>query len=105
MVFQSDGSVVIVAGYYQYTNGARQDTFLLRYTAAGVLDSTSGNNGIAVFEAGGSDVGYSVAIQPSDGKILVVGYSSLTNGSAYVARFHTDGAVHSTFGSNGEALK
>ena len=103
MALQPDGSVV-VTGYYQYTNGSPQDTFLLRYTAAGALDSAFGNNGIAVFDAGGSDVGYSVAIQPSDGKILVAGYSSLTNGSAYVARFQTDGTLDTTFGSNGEAL-
>jgi uncharacterized delta-60 repeat protein len=103
IALQSDGSVV-VTGDYQYANGNPQDTFLLRYTAAGVLDSTFGNDGIAVFDAGGSDVGYSVAIQPSDGKILVAGYSSLTNGSAYVARFQTDGAIDATFGSNGEAL-
>jgi uncharacterized delta-60 repeat protein len=103
MALQSDGSVV-VTGYYQYTNGTPQDTFLLRYTAAGVLDSTFGNNGIVVFDAGGSDVGYSVAIQPSDGKILVAGYSSLTNGSAFVARFQTGGTLDTTFGSNGEAL-
>jgi uncharacterized delta-60 repeat protein len=103
MALQSDGSVV-VTGYYQYTNGTPQDTFLLRYTAAGALDSTFGNNGIAVFDAGGSDVGYSVAIQPSDGKILVAGYSSLTNGSAFVARFQTGGTIDTTFGSNGEAL-
>lgn len=103
MALQSDGSVV-VTGYYQYSNGNPQDTFLLRYTAAGVLDSTFGNNGITVFDAGGSDVGYSVAIQPSDGKILVAGYSSLTNGSAFVARFQTGGTIDTTFGTNGEAL-
>lgn len=105
MALQSDGSVV-ATGYYQYTNGAPQDTYLLRYTAAGVLDSTFCNNGITVFDAGGTDFGYSVAIQPADGKILVAGQSSLvnSNGSAFVARFQTGGAIDPTFGSNGEAL-
>jgi uncharacterized delta-60 repeat protein len=106
MALQSDGSVV-VTGYYHYTNGAPQDTFLLRYTPAGVLDSTFGNNGITVFDAGGSDIGYSVAIQPSDGKILVAGYSTnslLTINYAYLARFLTNGQIDTTFGSNGEAL-
>jgi uncharacterized delta-60 repeat protein len=102
MALQPDGSVV-VTGFYQYTNGTPQDTFLLRYTAAGVLDSTFGNNGIVVFDAGGSDVGYSVAIQPSDDKILVAGDTSLTNGSTFVARFQTNGMPDTTFGSNGEA--
>jgi uncharacterized delta-60 repeat protein len=105
MALASDGSVV-VGGYYDYQNGSPTPLALFHYTTAGALDSTFGSGGVALYNdpSGASDVGYSVALQPSDGKILVAGYSSTPSSmSTILARFQSNGAIDTSFGTNGIA--
>jgi uncharacterized delta-60 repeat protein len=105
MALESDGSVV-VGGYYDYQNGSPTPLALLHYTAAGVLDSTFGNGGVALYNdpTGASDVGYSVAVDPSDDKILLAGYSSTSSSmSTILTRFQSNGAIDTSFGTNGIA--
>jgi uncharacterized delta-60 repeat protein len=99
VVLQSDGKIV-VAGY----SGAYpvSDIALVRYTAAGALDSSFGTGGKVITDfAGFDDVGYSVALQ-SDGKILVAGYSLTSYYDSALVRYNADGTLDSGFGTGGK---
>jgi uncharacterized delta-60 repeat protein len=93
LVLQADGKVVAV--------GPSGTGFgLVRYTTAGVLDTTFGLGGITsgAFMSDARDL----AIQ-SDGKIVVVGRSASTNGSLVVARYTAAGVLDATFDTDGRA--
>lgn len=99
VAIQKDGRIV-VAGYTW--NGTDNDFALARYTADGSPDSTFSGDGKETTSFGGSDYGYSAAIQ-NDGKILVAGYASF--GLDYVlalARYTADGSADSTFDGDGK---
>jgi uncharacterized delta-60 repeat protein len=102
MAVQSDWSIVV--GGFMY-NGSDSDFALIRYMPNGDLDNTFGNNGVVTSNLGsGSDVIYSIAIQP-DGKILAGGIT--WNGSDYdfaVARYNTNGSLDNSFGNNGVVI-
>jgi uncharacterized delta-60 repeat protein len=105
MALQSDGSVV-VGGSYTPQSGAPSELALLRYTAAGVLDSTFGTGGVVLYNdpTGTSDAGHSVAIQPGNGEILFAGASYTSSSeSTILARFQTNGAIDTSFANNGVA--
>jgi uncharacterized delta-60 repeat protein len=106
MALQSlDGSVVVGGGYTPQS-GAPSELALFRYTAAGVLDSTFGTGGIVLYNdtTEASDVGHSVAIQPGNGEILLAGASYTSSSeSSILARFQTNGAIDTSFASNGVA--
>lgn len=80
IVIQFDGKIVVA--------GTSDGNFALaRYNANGTLDTSIGNNGRVVTDFGGSNVAYTVAIQP-DGKIVVAGYAFITaNGDFAVVRY------------------
>jgi uncharacterized delta-60 repeat protein len=70
-------------------------------SAAGDLDRTFGGDGTIVTDVGGDDYPSDVAVQ-RDGKIVVVGVSIQTIGSAFViARYTASGALDRTFGDGG----
>ena len=77
---------------------------MLRYTSAGLLDTTFNVTGKVTTAVGsGDDQGHSVVVQP-DGKIVVAGYSS--NGANFdmaVVRYNSDGSLDSSFNSTGRA--
>lgn len=101
LAIQSDGRIVVGAGL-----GSGSASFaVLRYTSAGVLDtsfSTDGRLTMGFGGPGGSGAA-SVAIQ-ADGRILVGGS---TAGNFAVARFTATGALDTTFGlpPNGISIK
>jgi uncharacterized delta-60 repeat protein len=73
--------------------------------AAGTLDSNFGSGGKVSFQFGGTGFAASAVLQ-SDGKIVIVGATSLNAqpGGAYnfaVARLNTDGTLDTTFGNGG----
>ena len=106
MALQSDGSIV-VAGAYEDAARTQEDLVLARYTATGSLDPTFGVGGIARYvTAGAKEVGHSVAIQPTDGKLVVVGSYGTSGGPALsvVARFQSNGTIDTGFGSGGVAI-
>ena len=94
--------------------GSTTDFVLARFNADGSLDAGFGSGGQVTTDLiGGSadeEVAGSVAIQP-DGKIIVVGYTSISGRPATVdrnrfdfalVRYNADGSLDSSFGSGGK---
>ncbi|HEV3164455.1 MAG TPA: delta-60 repeat domain-containing protein, partial [Isosphaeraceae bacterium] len=96
VALQSDGKIVVV-GSTTLNNG---DFFVVRYNANGSPDQTFGRSGVVTLDFGGNDSASSVAIQPTDGKIVVAGTTSLGQNFA-VARLNTDGSPDASFGRGG----
>ncbi|HEX8090004.1 MAG TPA: delta-60 repeat domain-containing protein, partial [Blastocatellia bacterium] len=71
---------------------------LAQYNTDGTLDSTFGSSGKVISDVLGSAV--ALAIYP-DGKIVVGGITSFTDGDFILARYNTDGSIDTTFGSSG----
>ncbi|MGW6710813.1 delta-60 repeat domain-containing protein, partial [Streptomyces sp. NPDC054956] len=98
---QADGKLVVV--------GLSQEGFALaRYNTDGSLDTTFSGDGMATSDfGGGSHSANAVAIQPSDGKIVVAGTTEVLGeeggGCCFfsVARYNTDGSLDTTFGEGG----
>jgi len=90
--FQSKGDILILVNSAAVTE-------VLRYTPAGVLDTTFGANGIAVLPS--SFTGSSMAVDSSN-RIVIAGDTVSTNELA-AARLTANGALDTTFGSDGIA--
>lgn len=90
LAIQEDGKIVAVG-----TNGG--DFIIVRFTTAGVLDSSFGTAGKVVSNFGGYEVASNVAIQ-SDGKILVGGGDRL---GLVLACYLPTGGLDPSFGSGG----
>jgi uncharacterized delta-60 repeat protein len=73
MGLQADGKIV-VAGTH---NGASQSFALGRFNMDGSLDTTFNGTGLVTTVIGAGSDARGMAIQPADGKIIVVGGSSL----------------------------
>jgi uncharacterized delta-60 repeat protein len=112
VALQSDGKIVI-AGYSAPLTGpaSRSDFALARYNPDGTLDSTFGNGGKVVtdFDATHQDQAKALVIQ-SDGKIIAAGFTSFTGSddntdyAFALARYHSDGTLDSSFGSQGKVV-
>lgn len=89
---QSDNKI-IVAG------AAGCDFVVMRYTAAGVLDPTFGNQGMKTTRVGDCSHGYGATIL-SDDKIVVAGLGGDAIG---VVKYTASGALDTTFGDDGVA--
>lgn len=99
MTLQSDG-MIVVAGSMD-----GQDFGLVRYTAAGELDTSFGSGGWVRTEIGSADEGRCVAVQ-SDGQIVVAGYSfnSNTGWDFALVRYTATGALDASFGNGGKVI-
>lgn len=98
---QADGKLVVV--------GLSEGGFALaRYDTNGSLDSAFAGDGTVTSDfGGGSHSANAVAIQPSDGKIVVAGTTEVVaeegGGCCFfsVARYNTDGSPDTGFGDGG----
>ena len=101
---------IIVAGMADQFGGTTSSVVVARYTLEGKLDGEFGTDGIAMVdrEIGGrlfyaSDV----AVQPSDGKIVLGGFVDELGypggRQAAAVRFNADGEIDSSFGTDGLA--
>ncbi|MEV6734020.1 calcium-binding protein [Streptomyces sp. NPDC051364] len=98
---QADGKLVVV--------GLSEGGFALaRYDTHGSLDSAFAGDGTVTSDfGGGSHSANAVAIQPSDGKIVVAGTTEVVaeegGGCCFfsVARYNTDGSPDTGFGNGG----
>jgi uncharacterized delta-60 repeat protein len=96
---QQDGKIVAV-GFTEPVSGGPRDFALARFQPDGTLDASFGNGGIVLTNSGGSGEAWGVAIQ-SDGKIVVVGGGGTQDYDFVLARYTTEGALDTTFGSGG----
>ncbi|WP_232629460.1 Ig-like domain-containing protein [Methylobacterium sp. Leaf118] len=97
VTMQADGKIV-VAGYGLDSNGF--DFAVVRYNADGTLDTGFGTGGKILTPVGvGNDLGFSVTVQ-TDGKIVVAGYGTGSDGSQdfAVVRYNVDGTLDTSFG-------
>lgn len=101
VVVQGDGKMV-AAGYS--ANATDSEMALVRYTAAGALDTSfSGDGKLTVAAGGGNNVATAVALQ-SDGKIVVAGdITAGTQRDFAVVRCTAAGALDTAFGGDGIA--
>ena len=94
IALQSNGRIV-VAGR---SDG---DFAVLRYTAAGALDTSFSGDGKATTDIGNNAHGEAVAVQP-DGDIVVAGFSWIGNSfDVVVVRYTAAGALDTSFDSDG----
>ena len=100
---QSDDKILLT-GWANFKSGTYSDISTVRYNADGSLDSTFGNGGIVSTRISATldDVGTAVTVQP-DGKIIVGGYTALSSADRVwaIMRYETNGALDTTFGTNG----
>jgi uncharacterized delta-60 repeat protein len=106
MAVDANGRIVVLAE--SHPPDATTGFYVLRYSAAGAVDSGFGTNGVAhvAFTSGlGNELPQKLAVQP-DGAIIVVGSvpTRASSGSprlAAVARFLSNGVLDGTFGTGG----
>ena len=92
VALQPDGKIVVA--------GTSNNDFLVaRFNPDGSLDTSFDGDGIKTIEVGGTEHASAVAIQ-SDGKIVVVGSTSV-NTSVAVVRLTTTGALDTSFDTDG----
>ncbi len=101
VAIQPDGKIIAL-GHSQLNYIAR--FALARYNIDGSLDQTFGNGGkvITTFPFL-ENAAYSVNLQ-NDGKIVAAGHTGLGGGPVSFARYHHDGSLDTTFGSNGKVF-
>ena len=99
---QPDGKIVAVGG----TNLGFQsgDFALARYNGDGSLDTSFGNGGKVVTDAGGLGGASSVDVLPS-GKILVAGNVYAGGSDFALMRYNSDGSLDLSFGDDGKVIE
>lgn len=99
---QSDGKILV--GGTALTGGLSgvYRSVIARLKTNGNLDTTYGSGGTVTIGGGDFDsVVYSLAIQPSTGKVIAAGYE---DGNFAVARINTNGTLDTSFGTAGKVL-
>ena len=98
---QADGKIIVIG------NTSNSSFFrMIRYNTNGKIDSSFGQNGVAVTTPGiGYEYAEDIKIQ-GDGKIIVGGtFSDSAGASAFgLILFKTNGTVDSSFGKNGKII-
>lgn len=100
MAVLDDGRLIVVGTVSSFSSSTSYDFGLVRYLADGSIDTTFGSGGRVATDFGFNfqEFANAVAIQPGDGKIVVVG----TSASRFaIARYLPDGALDTTFGTGG----
>jgi uncharacterized delta-60 repeat protein len=96
---QTDGKIV-VSGYV--SNGTNNDFAITRLNADGSFDTTFDSDGMQTIAFGTSnEQAFSHKIQ-SDGKIVVVGESFITNYDFAIVRLNSNGFLDTTFNGTGK---
>jgi uncharacterized delta-60 repeat protein len=103
---QPDGKIVAVGFISSNFSTTGVDYALARYNGDGSLDSTFDKDGKVTTDSGNESFDFAMAVAiDSNGKIVVAGQSSLSNGIQAVdfslARYNSDGTLDPTFGTNG----
>lgn len=104
VAIQPDGKIVVAGN--SNNGGGTNVIALARYHPWGALDTTFSGNGKVTISIGssGNSGAHAVAIQPSNGKVVVAGYALSGSGHPVfaVARFDANGVLDTSFGGNGK---
>ncbi|NMC34022.1 MAG: hypothetical protein GYA36_16400, partial [Veillonellaceae bacterium] len=102
VALQDDGKIVVAGCVGESLD---QDFLVVRCNSDGSMDNTFGDLGIVRTDFEGErDLANSVAIQ-SDGKIVLAGWAySDFKGRSALARYNIDGALDTTFDTDGKAI-
>ncbi len=102
MKIQSDGKILVTGS--KFNSSISKYLFMTnRYNTDGSIDTSFGINGSAITNIGAStnDFSFGIDIQ-TDGKILVVGYSSFAgNDDTSIVRYLSTGQLDTSFAVNG----
>src|SRR5438445_6427561 len=104
VALQADGKIVVAGNAFANPSANTSDIAVLRYNADGSLDTAgfASPNGYVTTSVGAFDNGYAVAVQPSDGKIVVAGNADAGVGDRLaLLRYNADGGLDSGFGTGG----
>jgi uncharacterized delta-60 repeat protein len=96
IALQTDGAIVLAGD-------AGGDFALARKQSDGAADTLFSGDGRVTTDIGGNDVARGVLVQ-ADGKIVVVGETSLAGGQAVIVRYNADGSFDDHFGIGGFAM-
>ena len=103
-IAQQADEKLLVAG--RFTIQGQAFPSIARYSINGNLDTSFGNNGVAIFGGSGyEDDYYEIVLSQNDGKIIAGGPFNLNSSYQYaVNRFLPDGSIDTSFGNNGEII-
>ena len=104
---QSDGKIVAVGVTSSDFSTTSPDYALARYNSDGSLDTTFDKDGKVTTDSGNQSLDSAMAVAiDSNGKIVVAGESSNSNGTLAIdfslARYNSDGSLDATFGTGGK---
>lgn len=104
VLLQPDGKIIVVGASINILMNT--DFAVVRYNSNGTLDSTFGSGGTLTTDFSGyEDIAFAAVLQ-SDGKIIAAGYSSQNSSGSVkyfaLARYNTNGALDSGFGTGGK---
>lgn len=95
---QSDGKILVTG----YKTNANQDIFVARLNTNGSLDTSFDTNGYLYVDFGvGDDYGREIK-QLSDGKMMVMGITTMGTQDIALVRLNSDGSLDNTFGTSGK---
>jgi len=101
LFIQPNGSILSVGETIVNEN---RSFAVARHTPDGTNDTGFGTNGTAVIGFTGPSAGQSAAVQ-TDGKLVLAGWNYTNNiGQFALVRLNANGALDSTFGSNGQVV-
>ena len=102
-ILQDDGKVVAVGRTSDAANNYQ--IMMVRYFSNGDLDPTFGNNGIALYDAGGEFFRTRKVLLQNDGKVLLqLAEYTNTPRKLVVYRFMPNGSIDNSFGNNGKII-
>jgi len=108
VALQADGKIVVAGNAFANPFANTSDIAVLRYNAGGTLDTAGfgSPNGYVTTNIGAFDNGYSVAVQPLDGKIVVAGNADAGMGDKLaLLRYNGNGSLDNGFGTGGVVIR
>ena len=100
IALQPDGKLVLAG---TCIGASDPDFCALRYHANGTLDASFGTGGSVVSSLSSFDNGNAILLQP-DGKLILAGTCPFISNGFCALRYHGNGAVDTSFGSNGRFI-
>jgi len=103
MLIQPDGKIVVYAATPALSTATTREIMLVRYDASGNLDPAFNRIGYKFLEIPGGRISVGRLARQADGKFIVTATQTIApdNSDIIVLRLHPDGALDTSFGSDG----